>query len=336
MQSILIIERNIINSDCCKFLEQKGFRVTKIDISQIDPYIYKGFLSKIINIFLRVIFKYKNYPYRQEKKFHKRQRSKIVDKFLKDKTLHFDKIIIIRPDYFEPNTIKKLSKISPEIVGYFWDSISFDDAKLVSKSLSVFKNLYSYDKNDISRYKFLDLKTATNFYYPLEKTIGKSMPPKFYYLGNITLERRDLMLEKIISKIHHKDKYSWNILFNIFPAKNYALLENKYISYIEESTDYKYHLVELTSAFVVFDINPSHNSGLSFRFFEALYYKTKIITTNKNVSQYDFYNPDNILIYDKETTQEEINLFLEKPFIEAERSLVEKYRVDNWVNLLFR
>lgn len=335
MEKILIIERNILNKECCNFLKEKGYDVTKIDISKASKFDARGFVNKYLNIILRVVFRYQRYLYKAERKFNKRERSKLIYQFCKNNTTKFDKVIIIRPDYYNEKSIAQLSKISNEMVGYFWDSISPDEALEVSKSAHLFKNLFIYDKVDLERYAFLNLKFITNFYYPIDLHLSKSEPKKLYYLGNITLERRDVVLEAIISKISNKDQYLWNILFNNFPVRDYQLLSNDYISYINKSKDYIYHLEEMISAFVVFDINPSYNNGLSFRFFEALYYNTKIITTNQNVLSYDFYNANNILIYNSNTTSEEIDTFLKLPFVKMDNALIESYRVDQWIKKLF-
>ena len=335
MEKILIIERNILNPECCSFLKQKGYDVTKIDFSDAAKFNERSFVNKYLNIFLRVVFRYKNYLYKAERKFNKKERSKLINRFCKKNTEKFDKVIVIRPDYLSQKSIHNLAKISTEMVGYFWDSISPGEALEVSKSAHLFKNLLIYDKIDLERYAFLNLKFITNFYYPIEQDLPKSEPKKLYYLGNITIERRDFILEKIISKISDKEQYQWNILFNNFPVRDYELLSNEHIQYITKSKDYIYHLEEMMRAYTVFDINPSYNNGLSFRFFEALYYETKIITTNKNVLEYDFYNTNNVFVYNNDTTSEEINAFLKLPFVKMNDSVIEKYRVDNWIKKIF-
>ena len=335
MEKILIIERNIVSVHCCKFLNEKGFQTTKIDISNTPNYNPETFTNKLSNIFCRLFFNKKDYHYNAEKKFYKEKRSLLVHQILKQNKTKFDKIIVIRPDYLTHRTIKELSESGSEMVGYFWDAIPVRDALYVLKSIHYFSNLYSYDKKDIERYKFLNLKFITNFYYPIKKNKEKQSPRQLYYLGNITTERRDIILEKIISKINHKDQYKWNIKFNIYPKKQYSLVNNNQIKYIDKATDYIYHLEEMITSYLVFDINPTYNNGLSFRFFEALYYKTKIITTNKNVLEYDFFNDKNILVYTDTTTEDEINSFIEIPYEEIDESIIEKYRIDNWISNLF-
>ena len=47
---------------------------------------------------------------------------------------------------------------------------------------------------------------------------------------------------------------------------------------------------------VLLDLVRENQDGLSFRIFEAMALKKKIITNNKTIVDYDFYNPNNILI----------------------------------------
>ncbi|MEG7613885.1 hypothetical protein U2053_14675, partial [Listeria monocytogenes] len=81
----------------------------------------------------------------------------------------FDKIILVRPDYFSHKSIGKLAKISTEMVGYFWDSIGWQDAQYVKQTAHLYKNLFTYDKKNQQYLNFLNLKFISNFYYPLEQ-----------------------------------------------------------------------------------------------------------------------------------------------------------------------
>lgn len=80
----------------------------------------------------------------------------------------------------------------------------------------------------------------------------------------------------------------------------------------------------------ILDMKLPYHEGLSFRFFEAIYYKKKIITDNVNVKNYDFYHPDNIFITDYEDFSG-LKEFLEKPYYEIDEKIVNKYGVENWL-----
>ena len=50
---------------------------------------------------------------------------------------------------------------------------------------------------------------------------------------------------------------------------------------------------------IIVEIQRNDQIGLSFRIFEALGYRKKLVTTNTDVVNYDFYNPQNILVIDE-------------------------------------
>ena len=74
-----------------------------------------------------------------------------------------------------------------------------------------------------------------------------------------------------------------------------------------------------------------HN-GLSFRVFESLRFSKKLITNNQSIRDYDFYSPNNILIWEKSIDKHKILEFLEKNYEKLDRNIVEKYSFSSWIN----
>nr|GFC92954.1 hypothetical protein [Tanacetum cinerariifolium] len=70
---------------------------------------------------------------------------------------------------------------------------------------------------------------------------------------------------------------------------------------IDETADY------VRRSEILIDIVRPGHAGLSFRFFEALLYRKKMITNNASVAAYDFYDPRNILIIDSERPKRVLN-----------------------------
>ncbi|WGU68164.1 hypothetical protein QIU19_12855 [Capnocytophaga canimorsus] len=73
-----------------------------------------------------------------------------------------------------------------------------------------------------------------------------------------------------------------------------------------------------------------HN-GLSFRVFEAIKYKKKLITNNSHIKKYDFFNKNNILVIEKDSDYELIPSFLELPYLDLPQVVCEKYAFTNWI-----
>ena len=74
--------------------------------------------------------------------------------------------------------------------------------------------------------------------------------------------------------------------------------------------------------------------GLSFRVFEAMSLEKKIITDNESIKTYDFYNPNNILILNKNITNLDRSFF-ESPYQSIPEDVYEKYTLDSWINKVF-
>jgi hypothetical protein len=60
----------------------------------------------------------------------------------------------------------------------------------------------------------------------------------------------------------------------------------------------------------------------------------KLITTNSNITQYDFYNLSNISILDPENVRIDKEFF-QTPYVPVPSGVKEKYHLKNWINKVF-
>ena len=81
----------------------------------------------------------------------------------------------------------------------------------------------------------------------------------------------------------------------------------------------------------IIDVPKPNQSGLTLRVLEAIFYNKKLITTNKNVVEEEFYNPQNILVWDN-PTQEELISFFTKPVIPVTSDICKKYTIEQWIS----
>ncbi|HEY0091450.1 MAG TPA: lipopolysaccharide core biosynthesis protein rfaS, partial [Flavobacterium sp.] len=70
------------------------------------------------------------------------------------------------------------------------------------------------------------------------------------------------------------------------------------------------------------------------RVFEAMGLGKKLITTNPDIVNYDFYNPNNIFVWE-ESTNEIPEYFLNTPYEELPENIYRKYSQENWVKTIF-
>ena len=74
--------------------------------------------------------------------------------------------------------------------------------------------------------------------------------------------------------------------------------------------------------------------GLTIRVFEALGAEKKLITTNTDIVNYDFYCEENIYVYDGMFDLEAP--FFKMPYKKIEQDIYEKYSLRNWLSILLR
>ena len=86
---------------------------------------------------------------------------------------------------------------------------------------------------------------------------------------------------------------------------------------------------------VILDINHPNQYGLTMRTFECLGAKKKLITTNQNILEYDFYNPNNIMVINRNNPVID-KIFFDSPYEELESGVYKKYSIENWLKTIFR
>ena len=79
------------------------------------------------------------------------------------------------------------------------------------------------------------------------------------------------------------------------------------------------------------DFKVLEHNGLSLRFFESLRYEKKIITNNKTVMEYDFYNPQNIFIIHHDDMSR-LGEFISTPYKEISKEIVDQYSFSSWLS----
>nr|HRC89952.1 hypothetical protein [Bacteroidales bacterium] len=80
----------------------------------------------------------------------------------------------------------------------------------------------------------------------------------------------------------------------------------------------------------ILDIAHINQRGLSTRVFEALGAKSKIVTTNKSIIDYDFYNQHNILLIDPNKPVIP-NIFLESAYEDYDIKILKNYYIKKWI-----
>lgn len=113
------------------------------------------------------------------------------------------------------------------------------------------------------------------------------------------------------------EKAGYNCMF-IIPHS-----PSEYISYEE-------NLAYVKRSKCIIDIYQKGQSGLTRRPLEALFYDKKLITNNAQITEYDFYHPDNIFIL-QSILLKEIQLFMKKSLHSVSLEIKKRYDVHEWL-----
>lgn len=302
-----------LNNYLKKALEQKGYIVHHINFFDFK-YEYPNFKTKLSNFILKTFTdkNIKNIYYGNE-----------ILKKLEENPEKQDIILTIKGDFIDPKAILKFRKYTKKSIAFFNDSISrFPKTK---KVISCFDHVYSFEKDDCLKYK---LKFITNWIY---LTPIKNKGSIQYQVFNISSkDRRFSFIEKIASVLKEKNINSKILVFDR-KAKDQKSSTIEFISRQISLTDINEYL---QASQVLLDISRKGQKGLSFRVFESAGLEKKLITTNTDIKNYDFYNPNNILIIDEK--KPEISLdFFNTAYKKIPETIFKKYTLDQWINDVF-
>lgn len=235
-----------------------------------------------------------------------------------------DEILIIRPDFLTNTFLKELKTMTKRLVAYYWDSAQ----RLTRKQeiIPFFDKIFSFDKIDVEKYGF---DFITNYIF---ETTPINKSPEYLFF-NISGNDDDYRFKQLIDLGKYIKTKNWSFKFISVHKKledsNVEIVDVVYkVIYVDEA-------IELAKkAKVIVEFQRKQQTGLTFRVFEALGLQKKLITTNKDIVNYDFYNPNNILVLD-ENNIEIPEDFVNSPYQQVSEAILKKYKIEHWIDRVF-
>jgi hypothetical protein len=278
-------------------------------MSNLCPgYKYKSKVEKVGNFFMK-IFLNKNI----KEIYHR----KVIEKRLAILRERYDIIFIIRPDLLSNEELGILKSKTPKLIAYYWDTMDFFPRK--KKLIHLFDKVYSFDIQDCKQY---NLELLTDFYYyePAPVTPDKTV----FCISHV--DRKRYALFNQMGKFLEENQITYRFLTNQTKKK----WRSPHIESMKQFIPYHQMLELLNHYEVVLDIAKPHQNGLSFRIFESIGMNKKIMTNNRSVMEYDFYNPNNIMVFDFD------NLVIPKEFFQTpyqalDEAIKQKYHLRSFV-----
>lgn len=294
--------------------------------AQVDVLV----LQKLSNVFENILNKITRGKYLEKKDY-------IIQKkfFTKNYQTKYDYILAIVGRGINKKLFERFvsyQKKSKKIL-YLWDDINRINNYHHIKGF--FDHIFSFDEEDCynENLDFLPLFYCDDFSYKGEKKVYD-----ISCIGSLHSDRKKI-IDKMLS-VFSKEDYNWYALLKV--TKLYfirSFLKNKRIRKTEfylgyKEIDMKKNAEILKRSKVVIDMPYVGQKGLSIRSIEALASEAKLITTNFSIKKYDFYNPCNIYIIDRENPlvdKEFINL----PYHSIESNIVNQYSLSEWIKKIF-
>jgi hypothetical protein len=251
---------------------------------------------------------------------------------------YFDYILLVRGEAFTPNAMEILKQRFKKAtyILYLWDSIKNNDTTSI---FGFFDKVLSFDIADCVKYNLIHRPLFFLDDYAKVSDV-KLRNYDIVFIGTVHGNRY-----QFANKLFEQATESRLVCFFYFylPSK---LLYLKYkligtIPFDTSMSDFNFKMMKsneaadiLSLSKVSIDVQHSQQTGLTMRTIEVFGAKRKLITTNKQIANYDFYDPVNIRIVEFNNFELDLD-FINTPYKESEADLYFKYSVHGWLNEIF-
>ena len=270
------------------------------------------------------------------------QSEKYYNKIIEsNKNKDYDFILIIRCDMITDHILEKLKSIFPnaKFCLYLWDSLK--NIKGVKDKFHYFDTIHSFDTEDCKKVDCLRFRPL--FYldeYQLTPVDNAEYLYDITFIGTAHTDRYE-----VISKVEEEaGKYGLKHFWFLY-------LQNKFIYFVYCITKKSFRKAPrgtfsfskmsstdiasvIKNSFTVLDIEANSQTGLTMRTIEMLGMNKKLVTTNANIKDYDFFNPNNIQIIDRKKIKLDMEFF-KKGFVPLPEDVYKKYSIERWILDIF-
>ena len=259
----------------------------------------------------------------------KKCQQNIIDQIKKmNKTI--DVVFLLSGQEILNDFLEQLKSLYPKakFVWYLWDNTSamagFENAKHYFDTVISFDIKESEEKGLVYSPLFYSAEKKTEKIYDL------------CFIGSLHSNRIDIVDSIVRTKLFKKafiHIYATKKSYVKYLFKNMRKLL-KYVRLGKISLTGSVNIMAKSK--YVLDITFPSQTGLSMRTFEALGCHSKLITTNSNIVNYDFYSPDNIFILNENNVEALNSVDIDSPFKKPDAAIFNYYSLDNWISRLIK
>ncbi len=219
------------------------------------------------------------------------------------------KTIILFDNGFDnqiPKYIRKKNK-DIRIILFYWNKILEHSKKFLNNKFV--DEYWTFDINDAKLY---NMKYNPQFYSYKMKLPKCQLNNDIMFVGK-NKGRKEAILE--LKKILERKNIRCNF---------------KIIDENCPSISYDDYLHEVACSKCILEFNPFLQTGLTLRSLESLFFSKKLITNNKDIINYDFYNKKNIFVIGVDNIKN-IKEFIDSDYETIDKKIIDNYDYENWL-----
>jgi hypothetical protein len=246
----------------------------------------------------------------------------------------YDHILVINGQTMDDAFLKELRRDYPAatFTFYIWDS--FENKPYAVAALPHYDAAFSFDRRAAERHAigFRPLFFSPEFDLPANPDANIDIS----FIGTAHSDR-PAIVRQIDAQLPADVARYWFLYLKAPWVLHYQRAINRHFrgapsamfSYAPLPRDQVRTIFARSRGFL--DIEHDRQTGLTIRTFEALGARKKLLTTNADIVNYDFYDPANILVIDRHRPTFDPD-FLMQPVREIPSDLRYRYSVDGWID----
>lgn len=276
----------------------------------------------------------KNFLRKRIKSYYNRINQKI-------KTKKYDYFFLIKGETIPESFIEEFKSHNKKckLFLYSWDSMENNiNLQRIYKS---FDKVFTFDSLDAKKYNLI-------------------LRPLFFleeYRKVPSLKYENIKFDILFIGTAHSDRYKLsNSIYtwceeNRLKMLNYLYIQNIFVFYFKKLFDKSFQKIDLkkvsfnslklvdilklySKSRIILDIHHPLQRGITMRTIEAIGAGKKVITTNKEISSYSFYNENNFLVVDRNDPKITMG-FLTSKYVSLSKHELDDLSLKGWLNFIF-
>ena len=243
-------------------------------------------------------------------------------------------IIVIQGEGISVNILNRLRSLYPQakMVFYLWDSI--ENKPFTQRKLSFFDYCSTFDPVDAKRYglNFRPLFYSNRF----DRSADTAYTYDLSFIGTMHSDRYKVV-HAILNQLQPDARTFVYLYLQASWMYDFRRIFTNTINGAKRE-DFQFTPLDKAAVQAIFfssgavlDIEHPNQRGATMRTIEALGSRRKLVTTNETLYDYDFYNPLNIQIVDRQVPRLDRN-FLQSPYQPIPEEIRRKYSISEWIS----